>query len=85
MEKAIDDLLEKGESDLCPLPKDEKKEEAGAPQKKKLNKPVSGDKGAKIVEDFKAVQKVLLAECHDDCSDMQRAFFVLEEEFALNE
>lgn len=82
LEQAIDDLLEKGESNLCPL---EKKEGGAAPEKTKLSKPVSGEKGIEIVADFKKVQKELLADCKDGCEDMQRAFFVLEEEFALNE
>lgn len=83
MEKAIDDLLEKGESSLCPM---EKKEEGGAaPKRKALVKPIDAGKATEIVAEFKKVQGKIIDECKDDCKDMERAFFVLEEEYALNE
>jgi hypothetical protein len=54
LEKAIDDLLEKGESDLCPLPKESEAADKGSADKEAPSGGIyAGDAGA-YVEKFTA-------------------------------
>jgi hypothetical protein len=85
LEKAIDDLLEKGESSLCPKPSaggeaaddDEEEDKPGAA--------FPGDAGA-FVTNFKAKVNEMIkdADLVKSCEGFQRAFFVLEEKSFFN-
>lgn len=82
LEKAIDDLLEKGESDLCPLPKEGEAAAKGSDDEEEpsAGEGFSGDAGA-FVTKFKEKVNELIKDKSivEGCSKLQRAFFVLEE------
>lgn len=72
LEKAIDDLLEKGESDLCPAPK------GGEAAEPDIENPIDGATAEAIVKEYKEHCKNVIDKHQKDFEKAQRAFFVME-------